>query len=153
MSACIIALSHLQVLFPNSCRCSPRLLANFVWRPSPRQVLGRPARGNVFQIFRGGQSNWRANDGAHSRRTFYFLCHRHHSRGHAYALGNMDNHHWNFRGFATVLHLLFRSVDVAFAAPRSEAAFLTTRVAGHTRILPIMKFSNVMRRKKLKFNF
>jgi hypothetical protein len=51
------------------------------------------------------------------------------------------------------LHLLFRSVDVAFAASRSEAALLTMLVAGHTRVLPIMKFSNPMRRKKLKFNF
>jgi len=103
-------------------------------------VLGRIACGNVFQIFRGGQSNRRANDGTHSRRTFYFICHRHYSRGYAYALGNVDNRDWNFRGFAAVLHLFFRSMDVAFAAPRSEAAHLTMPVAARTPILPIAKF-------------
>ena len=112
-------------------------------------VLGWIDCGNVFEIFSGGQSNRRANDVTYSRRTFYFLCHRHHSRGHAYALGNVDNRDWNFRSPATVLHLLFRSVDVAFAAPRSEAALLMTPFAALTHILPIANFSNAMRRKNL----
>jgi hypothetical protein len=44
-------------------------------------------------------------------------------------------------------------VDVAFAAPRSEAALLTTLVAARRNILPIAIFSSGMRRKKLKINF